>query len=168
MHIKKLSFALITSAALLASTSCIAVLNDSQQLTLERAGRLIASTYVLGNPDEKLFGLRPEYSPARPSEMIHNDIEVIVLTEHSISETKEKPITIKGFKQFSNWLSDVRNNFRFRENLEVRTMGVCLDSCCKYPLDGGISHNSLYLTEACFVMKNDNPFLKSIKLLDGD
>lgn len=44
-------------------------LDDS--LKLERAGRLIASTYVIGNPDEKFFGLHPDYKPSRPSDMIH-------------------------------------------------------------------------------------------------
>lgn len=148
--------------------STVYALDDSLQLKLERAGRLIASTYVIGNPDEKLYGLHPDYKPSRPRDMIHNDIEINVVTKHSIQETKEKVVKIKGLKQFEQWIYDVRNDFRFRENLNARTMGVCIDGCCRYPIDGGMSHNSLYLKEACFVIKNKTPFLKSITLLDGD
>ncbi|HED33755.1 MAG TPA: hypothetical protein ENJ08_05985 [Gammaproteobacteria bacterium] len=142
--------------------------DDSTQLTLERAGRLIASAYRLANPDEKLYGLRPEYSPARPSEVIDDDLVVTVKTLHSIQENTDKAVQFKGFKQFEQWIKNVRDNYRFRENLKVRTMGVCIDGCCKFPLDGGISHNTLYLEQVCFVIKNKKPFLKSITLLDGD
>lgn len=148
--------------------SAVYGLDDSLQLKLERAGRLIASTYVIGNPDEKLFGLHPDYKPSRPRDMIHNDLEINIKTIHSIKETKERAVTVKGFTQFEKWLKDVRVNFRFRENLIARTMGVCENSCCHFPIDGGMSHNSLYLKEACFVFKNKTPFLKSITLLDGD
>jgi len=142
--------------------------NSVMQLKLERAGRLIASTYVTGNPDKKLYGLHPDYKPSRPREMIHNDIEINVVTKHSIQETKEKIVKIKGLKQFEQWVFDVRKNYRFSENLNVMTMGVCINGCCHYPIDGGMSHNSLYLKEACFIIKNKTPFLKSIVLLDGD
>ena len=143
-------------------------LEDTLQLNLERAGRLIASTYITGNSDEKLFGLHPEYSPKRPKEIVHKDVSISIETTHSIQETKEKLVNVKGFSQFEKWLKDVRNNFRFPENLNVRTMGVCVDSCCHYPIDGGMSHNSLYLTKACFVFKNNKPYLSSLTLLDGD
>ena len=143
-------------------------LDDSLQLKIERAGRLIASTYVIGNPDKKLYGSHPDYKPSRPREMIHNDIEINVVTKHSVQETKEKVVKIKGLKQFEQWVLDVRKNFRFSEDLDARTMGVCIDGCCSYPIDGGMSHNTLYLREACFVIKNKMPFLKSITLLDGD
>lgn len=36
----------------------------STQLKLERAGRLIASSFITGNPDKKLFALHSEYIPA--------------------------------------------------------------------------------------------------------
>lgn len=154
--------------SILLGASTVYALEDSLQLKLERAGRLIASTYVIGNPDEKLFGLHPDYTPKRPSDMIHKDIEITIKTEHSIQETKEKVVTVKGFSQFEKWLKDVRSNYPFPDNLKVKTMGVCIDDCCRYPIDGGMFHNSLYLTEACFSFKNNMPFLKSILLLDGD
>lgn len=150
-------------------TTNISLANDtSTQLKLERAGRLIASSYMTGNPDKKLFGLHPDYFPARPRDIISDNITISVKTEHSIQETKEKPVSIKGMSQYEKWLRDVRNNFRIPENISVRTMGTCLKGCCTYSLDGGISHNTLYLAKACFVMKNDTPLLKSITLLDGD
>ena len=148
--------------------SSVYALDDSLQLKLERAGRLIASTYVIGNPDKKLFGLHPDYKPSRPRDMIHKDIVISIETKHSIQETKKKVVKIKGLKQFEQWVLDVRKNFRASENLDVRTMGVCLDGCCSYPIDGGMSHNTLYLRKACFIIKNKTPFLKSITLLDGD
>ncbi len=142
--------------------------DDALQLKVERAGRLIASAYTTANPDEKLYGLRPEYRPARPSEMIHGDVVVVVKTLHSLQENSDKMTHFKGFKQFEQWLKNVRDSYRFRENLEVRTMGVCISGCCRYPIDGGMSHNTLYLKQACFIIKNKKPFLKSIILLDGD
>jgi hypothetical protein len=159
---------LIFALSYLSVISTVYAVDDSLQLKLERAGRLLASTYVIGNPDEKLYGLHPDYKPSRPREMIHNDIEISIVTKHSIQETKGKVVKIKGLKQFEQWVFDVRKNFRFSENLNARTMGVCIDGCCRYPIDGGMSHNSLYLKEACFVIKNKTPFLKSIVLLDGD
>lgn len=154
--------------------SCVAVfstvyaLDDSLQLKLERAGRLLASTYVIGNPDEKLYGLHPDYTPSRPRDMIHKNVVISIETKHSTQEKKENIIKIKGLNQFNKWVIDVRRNFRFSENLDARTMGVCLDGCCQYPIDGGMSHNTLYLKQACFIIKNKSPFLKSIILLDGD
>lgn len=71
-------------------------------------------------------------------------------------------------KQFGQWLKEVRNNFRIPDNMNVRPMGTCIDGCCNYPLDGGISHNALYLTQACFDIVSNKPILKSINLLDGD
>ena len=164
---KRYTFPLIILSFLLVA-SAVYALEDSLQLKLERAGRLIASTYVIGNPDEKLFGLHPDYTPKRPKDMIHNNIEITIKTKHSIRETKEKRLKVKGFSQFEKWLKDVRNTYRFPDNLKVKTMGVCIDGCCHYPIDGGMSHNNLYLTEACFTFKNNTPFLKSITLLDGD
>lgn len=148
--------------------STVFAIDDSLQLKLERAGRLIASTYAIGNPDEKLYGLHPDYFPSRPKDMIHNDVVINIETKHSIQEKNEPILKIKGLKQFEKWVVDVRKNFRFSDNLTVKTMGVCIDGCCHYPIDGGMSHNSLYLTEACFTFKNNKPFLKSIYLLDGD
>lgn len=142
--------------------------NDNTQLKLERAGRLIASSFITGNPDKKLFGLHPEYFPARPRDIIHSNIDITIKTDHSIQETKEPLVKINGMKKFENWLKDVRNNFRIPENISVRTMGTCLNGCCNFPLDGGISHNTLYLTQACFLIENKTPYLKSITLLDGD
>ena len=142
--------------------------DTTTQLKLERAGRLIASSFITGNPDKKLFGLHSEYSPARPREMIHSNIDITIKIDHSIQETKETPVKIKGMKEFEKWLRDVRNNFRIPENISVRTMGTCIKGCCNYPLDGGISHNTLYLTQACFFIENKTPYLKSITLLDGD
>lgn len=159
---------LILVLSCLAVISTVYALDDSLQLKLERAGRLIASTYVIGNPDKKLYGLHPDYKPSRPRDMIHNDVVISIKTKHSIQETKEKIVKIKGLKQFEQWVLDVRKNFRFSENLDARTMGVCLEGCCSYPIDGGMSHNTLYLREACFVIKNKTPFLKSITLVDGD
>lgn len=166
--LKYLSLTALSFIALLFSSICLSASNDSLQLELERAGRLIASTYVLGNPDNKLFGFRTVYTPGRPIDMIHSDIEINIDTKHSIQETKEKTIKIKGFSQFEKWLFDVRNNYRFRDNLKVRTMGVCVDGCCHYPLDGGISHNTLYLVKSCFFIIDEKPYLKSILLYDGD
>jgi len=159
---------LILILSCLAVISTVYALDDSLQLKLERAGRLIASTYVTGNPDEKLYGLHLDYTPGRPKDMIHNDVVINIKTKHSIQEIKEPVINIKGLKQFEKWVLDVRKNFRFSENLDARTMGVCLNGCCSYPIDGGMSHNTLYLREACFVIKNKTPFLKSISLVDGD
>lgn len=160
-------FLLITITSFLFISASYA-LDDSVQLKLERAGRLLASTFVIGNPDEKLFGLHPDYAPARPREMINKDIAITVKTKHSIQETKEKVLTIKGLENFEKWVIDVRNNYRIRENLQARTMGTCIDGCCNYPIDGGMSHNTLYLEKACFVIEDKTPFLKSITLLDGD
>ena len=157
---------LVSSCFIVIST--VYALDDSLQLKLERAGRLLASTYVEGNPDKKLFGLHPDYKPSRPREMIHNNVVISIKTKHSTQEKKEEVVKIKGVKQFKQWLLDVRKNFRFSENLDARTMGVCLDNCCRYPIDGGMSHNTLYLSEACFVIKDKTPFLKSIILVDGD
>lgn len=159
---------LVLILSCLAVISTVYALDDSLQLKLERAGRLIASTYVIGNPDEKLYGLHPDYKPSRPKDMIHKDVIISIETKHSIQETKEPVLNIKGLKQFEKWVIDVRKNFRVSGNLKVTTMGVCIDTCCHFPIDGGMSHNSLYLTEACFVMKNKTPFLTKITLLDGD
>ncbi|VAW69860.1 hypothetical protein MNBD_GAMMA10-551 [hydrothermal vent metagenome] len=149
-------------------TSVAYAYDDSTQLILERAGRLIGSSYQTSNPDKKLYGLRPEYSPARPSEAIHDDLVVTVKTLHSLQENSDTTVEFKGYKQYELWLKRVRDDFRARNNLEVRTMGICIDGCCNFPLDGGISHNTLYLEQVCFVIKNKKPFLKSITLLDGD
>ena len=102
------------------------------------------------------------------TEMIHSNMDITIKIEHSIQETKEIPVKIKGMKEYEKWLRGVRNNFRIPENISVRTMGTCLKGCCNYPLDGGISHNTLYLTQACFFIENKTPYLKSITLLDGD
>lgn len=138
------------------------------QLSLERAGRLLASSYMTGNPDKKLFGLHKDYLPKRPGDMIHPNKIISISVEHSIQETKETPVYIKGFSQYEKWLLNVRKQFRFPSNLDVRTMGSCIDGCCKYSLDGGISHNHLYLKTACFYLENNTPYLKSITLLDSD
>lgn len=164
---RKLHFFLIYLTLMLSASACKAS-DDSLQLKIERAGRLIASAYALGNPDEKLFGLHPDYFPTRPGDIINKNTTIEITTEHSISEEKPHHTSLKGFDQFSKWLNDVRNNFRFRDNLEVRTMGTCIDGCCNFPLDGGISHNTLYMTQACFIIENSTPYLKSITLLDGD
>lgn len=163
----KIQYFLI-SVTLSFSTSFCDASNDILQLKIERAGRLIASTYVIGNPDEKLFGLHPDYFPSRPKDIINENIPIVIVTEHSLSDETPHPVTVKGFEQFSKWLNDVRDNFRFRDNLQARTMGTCLNGCCKYPLDGGILHNTLYITRACFDIENNTPYLKSITLLDGD
>lgn len=150
-------------------TTNISFANDAlTQLKLERAGRLVASSFMTGNPDKKLFGLNPDYFPARPRDMIKTSITVSVTTEHSIQEIKDKPISIKGMTLYEKWLKDVRTNFRIPGNISVRTMGTCLKGCCNFPLDGGISHNTLYLTQACFVIENNTPYLKTITLVDGD
>jgi len=138
------------------------------QLTLERAGRLLASSYKTGNPDKKLFGLHKDYHPKRPADMIHSNEAITIQVEHSLQESKEKTNIIKGYLQYKKWLVNARKEFRFPGNLDVRTMGTCIDGCCKYSLDGGISHNHLYLKQACFIIENNKPFLKSITLLDSD
>jgi hypothetical protein len=164
---KIIQYLFISITSLFFSSSCVAS-NDTLQLKIERAGRLIASTYVLGNPDEKLFGLNPDYFPSRPKDIISESIPITIVAKHSLSEEPSHPVNVKGFDQFSKWLNDVRDHFRFRDNLEARTMGTCINACCKYPLDGGISHNTLYITSACFSIENNIPYLKSITLLDGD
>lgn len=163
--LKIISFFLL--ACLFTSTPSFA-LDDSVQLKLERAGRLLASTYIHGIHGENLFGFHPDYSPNKLKDLIDSDTQISITTKHSIREEKEPLTLITGYNDFNKWLKDVRDNFRSRENLNARTMGTCIKGCCDYPLDGGISHNSLYLTEACFIIKNKTPYLWSVRLYDGD
>ena len=167
--IKKIIFSLSTlSIVFFISINSVQAIDASIQLTIERAGRLIASSYKTGNPDKKLFGLHKDYLPKRPRDLIHSTKPIKIITKYSLQETSEKPSYITGYKQYERWLNDVRQNFRFSDNLDVRTMSTCLDGCCKFSLDGGISHNHLYLTKACFYIEENKPYLKSITLLDSD
>jgi len=167
--IKKIIFLLSAlGTVFFISINSVQAIDASTQLTIERAGRMVASSYKTGNPDKKLFGLHKDYFPKRPRDLIHTTKSIEIITKHSLQETNEKSSSITGYKQYENWLSDVRRNFRFPDNLDVRTMSTCLDGCCKFSLDGGISHNHLYLTQACFYVEESKPYLKSITLLDSD
>lgn len=138
------------------------------QLSLERAARIVASSYASGNPNENLFSGNPDYFPLYPRDVISSEIKVSINIEHSLEE-KIEPIThIQGFEEYANWLDSVRTNYRFPDNLKVRTLGQCNNGCCEYPATYGISHNTLYLQKACFTINGKNPYLTSIYLLDGD
>lgn len=70
IRIKVIYTALTISAIYLLTTNITFAIDNNTQLKLERAGRLLASSFVTGNPDDKLFGLHADYYPARPSEII--------------------------------------------------------------------------------------------------
>jgi len=166
---KRLLIPFLSSCIIFLHTAQSAIaMGSSAQLDIERSGRLIASSYETGNPDKKLFGLHKDYFPKRPSDLIHKTKPISIYTEHALQETNSPTKILTGYKQFKKWLVSVRKNFRFPDNLEVRVMSTCIDGCCRYPLDGGISHNHLYLLQACFYTNENKPYLKSITLHDSD
>ena len=142
--------------------------NAALQLRLERAGRLIAISFSLLHPDYPLYGSHPDYSQKSAKELIDKNIEITITTKHSLKEGPDDTLTIMGFHQYKKWLENVRKVDGITKYIEARTMGRCTDGCCDFSTDGGISHNTLYLTEACFAFKNSNPILTKIKIYDGD
>jgi len=44
----------------------------------------------------------------------------------------------------------------------------CKRGLCRYDLDGGISHNHLYLKRIRYGYRNGRPYIRTIYLLDGD
>lgn len=154
-------------SALTASFTALG-LEPAAQLSLERAARIVASSYASGNPNENLYDGQPGYAPLYPEEIISNEIKIRIKTEHSLDDKIEPTTFIQGFKEYAKWLEAVRDHYRLRDNLDVRTLGACVKGCCEFPATYGISHNTLYLQMACFTMVNNKPYLTSILLLDGD
>jgi len=152
--------------ALLISQEALA--DDLFQLTLERAARIVASSYFTGNPNENLYGHDSEYYPKYPKDIIHKNVKIRIDIEHSISDKAIVTDYIQGFEEYSDWLTSVRKSDSHSTLLKVRTLGSCSSNCCYYPFTMGILHNRLYLTRACFAIKDGKPYLESLYLLDGD
>jgi hypothetical protein len=96
---------------------------------------------------------------------------VKIVIEHSLAgDTDKDRFEIKSFTTLAKgeqWL-----NSREREDgtpfREARDLLQCRRGVCTYNLDGGISHNHLYLKKLTYGYRNGRPYIKTILLLDGD
>ncbi len=96
---------------------------------------------------------------------------VKIVIEHSLAGDDDKDrFEIKVFKTLASgeqWL-----NSREREDgtpfREARQLLRCRNGLCTYDLDGGISHNHLYLKRIAYGYRRGRPYIKTIFLLDGD
>jgi hypothetical protein len=97
--------------------------------------------------------------------------KVKIVIEHSLAEdTAKDRFEIKWFSSLAKaeqWLKsrEREDNTPFRE---ARTLLRCRAGLCTYNLDGGISHNHLYLQKITYGYRNGRPYFKTIYLLDGD
>ncbi len=137
--------------------------DDAKQLTLERSARVLASYLVSLNPNENLFEAVKDVQTIHPKDLFDNNLKIEINEKHAIEEPlNEKTMIVKGLEGFSAFLEK-------RElNITTSTLGACTDTCCYYPTLHGVSHNHIYLHEACFAFKKNKPYLKSILLYNGD
>lgn len=96
---------------------------------------------------------------------------VKIVIEHSLAgDTDKDRFEIKTFKTLAKaeqWLSsrEREDGTPFRES---RDLLRCRKGVCAYNLDGGISHNHLYLKKMYYGYRNGRPLIKTMYLLDGD
>ena len=96
---------------------------------------------------------------------------VKIVIEHSLAaDTAKDRFEIKQVRtleQGERWLKsrEREDGTPFRE---TRSLEQCRKSLCTYNLDGGISHNHLYLKKIIYSYRNRRPYIKTIYLLDGD
>jgi hypothetical protein len=96
---------------------------------------------------------------------------VKIVIEHSLAGDDDKDrFEIKMFKTLASveqWLNgrEREDGTPFRES---RDLLRCRNGLCIYNLDGGISHNHLYLKKFAYGYRRGRPFIKTIFLLDGD
>ncbi len=137
--------------------------NDTKQLTLERSARVLASYLLSLNPNEDLFKAVENVPAIYPKDLFDKSVEIEINEKHAIEEPlREKAIIVKGFEGLSAFLE------RRQLSITTSTLGACTDTCCNYPTLHGISHNHIYLHEACFVFKKNKAYLKSILFYNGD
>jgi hypothetical protein len=97
--------------------------------------------------------------------------KVKFVIEHSLAEdTAKDRFEIKWFNNLEKaeqWLRsrEREDSTPFRE---ARPLVRCKAGLCTYNLDGGISHNHLYLRKIAYGYRHGRPYIKTIFLLDGD
>jgi len=92
---------------------------------------------------------------------------VKIVIEHSLSEDSFETRVFSNLAKGEQWLRsrEREDNTPFRE---ARELLQCKNGLCTYNLDGGISHNHLYLQKISYAYRNGRPLIKTIYLLDGD
>ena len=136
--------------------------SSTKTLLLERSARVIASYFGSFNPNENLFEGTKGIEPIYPKDLFNKNFKIDINEEHSLSEIKEKTLTVQGIEEFSD-LFDKR-----KLDITTSILGACASNCCSYPTIHGINHNHIYLHEVCFIFKENRPYLKSILLYNGD
>ena len=92
---------------------------------------------------------------------------VKIVIEHSLAEDSFETRVFRTLAKGEQWLRsrEEEDNTPFRE---ARPLLRCRAGLCTYNLDGGISHNHLYLQKIAYGYRNGRPYIKTIYLLDGD
>lgn len=95
--------------------------------------------------------------------------------EHSLVEdTDPGHFEIRTFRSFAaaqRWLKSRETPNDDRPPVPIpslRPLQQCRKGVCTYDFDGGIDHRHLYLKRIYYGVKNHQPYLKTIYLLDGD
>jgi hypothetical protein len=93
-----------------------------------------------------------------------------IVIEHSLADDDDKDrFEIKWFNSFAQ----AERWFKSRETDGMpgrltRPPLRCRKGVCTYSLEGGLSHNSLYLKKITYGTRSGCPYIKTIYLLDGD
>jgi hypothetical protein len=93
--------------------------------------------------------------------------KVKIIIEHSLGDESYEVKLSRKLEDAEEWLKN-----REREDgtpfREARDKRQCRRGVCTYDLDGGISHNHLYLKKVFYGYRKGAPYIKTIYLLDGD
>lgn len=93
--------------------------------------------------------------------------KVKIIIEHSLGDESYEVKLSQKLEYAEEWLKN-----REREDgtpfREARDSRQCGRGVCVYDLDGGISHNHLYLKKVYYGYRKGAPYIKTLYLLDGD
>jgi hypothetical protein len=93
--------------------------------------------------------------------------KVKIIIEHSLGDESYEVKLSQKLEYAEEWLKN-----REREDgtpfREARDLRQCKRGVCVYDLDGGISHNHLYLKKVFYGYRKGVPYIKTLYLLDGD
>jgi hypothetical protein len=93
--------------------------------------------------------------------------KVKIIIEHSLDEDSYEVKLSQKLEYAEEWMKN-----REREDgtpfREARDLLGCRRGVCTFNLDGGISHNHLYLKKVYYGYRKGAPYIKTLYLLDGD
>jgi hypothetical protein len=96
--------------------------------------------------------------------------KVAIVIEHSLADDNAKGrFVTKAFKTFGEAEQWLRSRERDEQpGREIRPFRRCSRGLCTFDLEGGITHNRLYLQKVGYGYRKGRPYIKKIYLLDGD